>query len=57
VVLMQWKSWHVGIDGVALCSRRPAKRSSHYWRNKEMTEAGVIDRLIKMGASRVKTPL
>jgi hypothetical protein len=29
---------------------------SYYWRIKEMTQAGVIERLIEMGREWVKTP-
>jgi hypothetical protein len=31
-------------------------RVTDYWRIKEMTQAGVIDRLIEMGKEWVKTP-
>ena len=61
VVLMQWKSWQVETHGVSIwCPTRGNEvghmRVTDYWRIKEMTQAGVIDRLIEMGRERVKTP-
>jgi len=62
VVLMQWKSWHVETDGVALWLPTTGEevghmRMTHYWRIKEMTLAGGIDRLIEMGRDWAKTPI
>jgi len=61
VVLMQWKSWQVETDGVALWFPTTGEAVGHmrvtdYWRIKEMTQAGVIDRLIEMGRDWVRTP-
>jgi hypothetical protein len=58
---MQWKSWQVETDGVALWFPTTGEEVGHmrvtdYWRIKEMTQAGVIDRLIEMGREWAKTP-
>jgi hypothetical protein len=61
VVLMQWKSWQVETDGVSILFPTTGHEVGHmrvtdYWRIKEMTQAGVIDRLIEMGRQWTKTP-
>jgi len=59
-VLMQWKSWQVETDGVALWFPTWGEAVGHrrvtdYLRIKEMIQAYVIDRLIEMGREWVKT--
>ena len=61
VVVLQWKSWQLETDGVSIWfpvtgDEVGHMRVSDYWRIKEMTQAGVIDRLIEMGREWVKTP-
>ena len=57
---MQWKSWQVETNGVSIWFPVTGDEVGHmrvtdYWRIKEMTQAGVIDRLIEMGREWVKT--
>ena len=61
MVLMQWKSWQIETNGVELWFPTRSDEVGHmrvtdYLRIKEMTQAGVIDRLIEMGREWVKTP-
>jgi len=61
VVVMQWENWQVETDGVSLLFPTTGNEVGHlrvtdYWHIKEMTQAGVIDRLIEMGREWVKTP-
>jgi hypothetical protein len=61
VAVMQWKSWQIETDGVMLWFPTRGESVGHmrvtdYWRIKELTQTGVIDRLIEMGREWVKTP-
>jgi len=58
---MKWKSWQVETNGVEIWFPTRGDEVGHmrvadYWRIKEMTQAGVIDRLIEVGREWVKKP-